>query len=290
MSRETEKILKQMEEYFNQFDLKNEEEAEEKLQEFMKKLNNNEIEFKETPEMKSNELLDEAYEEISDSKAKKLAKQALEIWPDNIDAECFLADFEKNQIKRLKLYEDIVEKATKLLEKDNMFDEENIGHFWGILETRPYMRARNTKVSILDDLGRYSEAIGECEDLLKLCESDNLGIRYRLIGLYCMLEKFDKCEYLYKKYNEYSANMIFVMALMYFKKGDYKNSKKYLRKLNDCNEYVFGILNNDYELRGNVKYYGEGTIEEASIIVEDNLGLIGSTPSFITYMQIVLEN
>lgn len=31
--------------------------------------------------------------------------------------------------------EAIIEKATKLLEKDNMFDKENIGHFWGMIET-----------------------------------------------------------------------------------------------------------------------------------------------------------
>lgn len=72
-----------------------------------------------------------------------------------------------------------------------MFEQENIGHFWGMIETRPYMRARNRKITILMDLGRYTEAIKECEKL-------------------------------YKKFNEYSAFMLFPMAIMYFKKGDYK--------------------------------------------------------------------
>ena len=71
----------------------------------------------------------------SKTKAIKLAKQALEINPENIDAECFIAEFEENQIKKLSKMEAIIEKATKLLEKDNMFDKENIGHFWGMIET-----------------------------------------------------------------------------------------------------------------------------------------------------------
>ena len=39
-----------------------------------------------------------------------------------------------------------------LLEKDNMFEEDNIGAFWGILETRPYMRAKHNKLLCLLNL------------------------------------------------------------------------------------------------------------------------------------------
>ena len=104
-----------------------------------------------------------------------------------------------------------------------MFNKENIGNFWLILETRPYMRARDRKIATLLKLGRYSEAINECEELLKLCNSDNMGIRYILVALYSFLEKFEECENLYKKFNDDSIFMVFPMAIMYFKKGDYKN-------------------------------------------------------------------
>lgn len=260
-----------------------------KTEKIINMLNNDEMEFEETPKMKSNDLLDEAYETSSKVRAKKLAKQALEIWPDNIDAECFLADFEENQIKRLSLYNNIVKKATMLLEDEELFDEENIGHFWGLIETRPYMRARVNKVKILEDLGRYSEAIKEYEEMLKLCEGDNLGLRYNLMILYCMLEKFDECEKLYKKYNEDSAYMLFIMSFMYFKKGDYRNSKKLLKQLNNYNEYVYCILNKDYELKRDVDYYGHGSLNEASMIIENSLCLIGSTPSFVTYLLMILD-
>ena len=50
----------------------------------------------------------------------------------------------------------------------------------------------------LMELGRYTEAIKQGKELLKLCESDNLGIRYLMMGLYTVLEKFDKAEELYR--------------------------------------------------------------------------------------------
>ena len=154
------------------------------------------------------------------------------------------------------------------------------------------MRARNRKLTILDDLGRYNEAIKECEEMLKLCESDNLGIRYRLIGLYCILEKFDECEKLYKKFGEHSAFMLFPMAIMYFKKGDYKKAKKFLKETQDENPYIIEILKNNiamYKNADEIEYYAPGSKEEASIIISDLFCLLGSVPSFITYMELEIK-
>lgn len=188
--------------------------------------------------------------------------------------------------------EKIIEKATKLLEKDNMFDKDNIGHFWGMIETRPYMRARSRKLNILMDLGRYTDAIKECEGMLNLCGSDNLGIRYTLIGLYCTLEKFEECEKLYKKFNEYSTFMLFPMAIMYFKKGDYKKSKEFLKDVKEANPYIIRILKNDIAIVENsedIEYYAPGSKEEASIIITDLFYLLGSLPFFIKFMEIELK-
>ena len=41
-----------------------------------------------------------------------------------------------------------------------------------------------------------------------------------------LTRSMEECEKLYKKFNEYSAFMLFPMAIMYFKKGDYKNDSK----------------------------------------------------------------
>lgn len=241
-----------------------------------------------SPKFKSDELLEEALDCASKNKTIKLAKQALQIYPDNIDAESLIADYEENPIKKLKKYENIIEKAKKLLEGHNMFEEKNIGKFWLILETRPYMRARYNKILILKDLGRYTEASKECEELLELCHNDNMGVRYILIGLYCVLEKFDKCEKIYKKYNENSAFMLFTMAIMYFKKGDYKKSKQYLTNLEKENEFILDFLlgeNGEFLEGCEPDYYAYGSEEEAFIVVHDLFYLLGNVPSFIVFIE-----
>lgn len=145
------------------------------------------------------------------------------------------------------------------------------------------MRARNRKLEILKDLGRYTDAIKECEEMLKLCEGDNLGVRYTLIGLYCFLEKFDECEKLYKKFEDDSAFMLFPMAVMYYKKGDYKKSREILNDVKTVNSYLIKMLRNDIAIIGNskdIECYAHGSKEEASIIITDLSYLLRSVPLF----------
>ena len=54
------------------------------------------------------------------------------------------------------------------------------GHFWGLIETRPYMRARAGLARALWQCGEYDQAIMNWNDLLRLNTGDNLGIRYVL--------------------------------------------------------------------------------------------------------------
>lgn len=93
---------------------------------------------------KSDDLLFEAYDEPVKTKAIKLAKQALELNPNNIDAENFITKHETNTIKRLNKYEETLNKEKANLEKENLFNEKNVGIFWGLIETRPYMRTKHS--------------------------------------------------------------------------------------------------------------------------------------------------
>ncbi len=240
----------------------------------------------------SDDLLFEAYEEPIKSKAIKLAKRALEINPNNIDAENFITKFETNTIKKLKKYEDTLNKERINLEKEDMFNEENKGIFWGLMETRPYMRTKHCCMLTLMELGRYNEAIKQGEELLELCESDNLGIRYLIVGLYTLLEKFNECEKIYNKYLDESNFMLFPMAIMYYKMGDYRKCKKLLKQIKEQNVYIL-----DY-LIGNLKFtktriekfesdgaYSWGTESEAYLIVKDYKYLLETVPTYIEFIE-----
>ena len=58
--------------------------------------------------------------------------------------------------------------------------EEHAGHFWGIYETRPYMQARYALVEALLRIKTYAAveaALSHLLDMLRLCRSDNMGLR-----------------------------------------------------------------------------------------------------------------
>ena len=83
------------------------------------------------------------YLELSDAapnkkQALKYAKKALELEPDNIDAQIAIADLTANTAESLlEKYKALIEKADIKMKADGWFSEEYIGEFWGYHETRP---------------------------------------------------------------------------------------------------------------------------------------------------------
>lgn len=59
--------------------------------------------------------------------------------------------------------------------------ETSVGHFWGILDTRDYMRARFAlaveHLLRLGTLDGAQESLEHMRDMLRLCRGDNLGVR-----------------------------------------------------------------------------------------------------------------
>ena len=51
-------------------------------------------------------------------------------------SENFITKFERNTIKKLQKYGETLNKEKANLEKQDFFNEENIGIFWGLIETR----------------------------------------------------------------------------------------------------------------------------------------------------------
>lgn len=291
MSKETEKIFKQMHKELEGKNIESDEQLDEEIQKFISKLNEGEIDFEETPEMESDDLLFEAYDAPTEKQAIKIAEQALEIYPDNIDAENLITSFEIDSIKKLEKYEKTLERARKKLEKEDYFDEENIGSFYGILETRPFMRTKHSYMLTLMELGRYTEAMKQGEELIELCENDNLGIRYLLVTIYILLEKFGECEKLYNKYRENSASMIFPMAIMYYKKGDYKKSKEMLKLVRKSNKYLLEkivkmLISGQIDMsQEDIQYYQMNSREEANMVISDTFYLLATVPNFMQFIK-----
>ncbi len=283
------KLNNMINEFLENIDAKDEKELNEKLQEFIKKYNANEIEYENTPLDDAYELLEKAENAKSKTQAIKLAKKAYDMCPECFDALLFLVQFEDNPLKRWKLLDEGLELEKNRLEKENYFKKDNIGHFYGIFETRPYIGGLYMKAECLLMDGKIKQALSVCKEILKLNENDNTGARYLLMAIYAYLEEEKEMLKLYRKYPEEHLEMLFPLFVLYYKLGNDKLAKKYLAKINKANpdfiKFFKGTMtkNND-DPKG---YYSKGDSSEVLMYFREYAFLINTIPTIDYY---ILEN
>jgi len=129
---------------------------------------------------RAQQLVYEAFEHFPSKKAATLAKQALALDGGCIDAQLILAQLSGSprDAYATKL-EEIVSSAEASL---GPVLREEAGHFWGILETRPYMRACLELAFALWRSGREVQACERLARMLELNPNDNQGVRGTLVG------------------------------------------------------------------------------------------------------------
>jgi tetratricopeptide (TPR) repeat protein len=80
--------------------------------------------------------------------------------------------------------------------------EQEAGNFWGLIETRPYMRARFGLAQVLEQLGRRDEAMDHYRELLRLNPNDNQGVRDLLLPVLLISGRDDEAAALLERYGE----------------------------------------------------------------------------------------
>lgn len=270
-------------------DAKDENELNEKLQEFMEKYNNREIEYENTILDDAYELLEKAEQAKSKKQAIKLAKEAYEMCPDCFEAILFQVNLEDNSLKRWNLLNEGLEFEKERLEDEDYFDKGNIGHFYGIFETRPYIRGLYTKATLMLLDGKIKQARDVCKEILRLNESDNTGARYLLMAIYAYLEEEKELLKLYKKYNEENLEMLFPLFALYYKSGIYDKANNYLKLINKKNpnfiKFFKGTIKEDDDYMEG--YYSVGDSSEVIMYFQNYYFLIGTMPTIGDY---VIEN
>ncbi|MDF1527381.1 MAG: SEC-C metal-binding domain-containing protein [bacterium] len=185
------------------------------------------------------DLIYEAREIQGREKRVKLANKALELWPDCADAYIILAEDEAGTVEEAAEYfEKAVKAGERVLGKKTF--EEDKGHFWGLLETRPYMAARAGLAFMLIQMGKTEEAAQHYREMLALNPGDNQGIRYELAALLVELECDEELGKLLARYEgDGSAAFTYTSALLNFRKdGDSPRSRDLLAEAFKSNPYV----------------------------------------------------
>jgi len=169
-----------------------------------------------TPLEKAQDIMYDAWEAKGRERID-LAHRALLVSKDCADAYVLLAEeAAANNAEATRFLEDGVRAGERAL-GDRMFAEE-AGHFWGILETRPYMRARFGLAQLLRLGGERARAIAIMHNLLRLNPGDNQGVRHELAV--CLLEEGDleALGKLLEEYpDEYSAVWFYSRALLKYR-------------------------------------------------------------------------
>ena len=210
------------------------------------------------------ELAFEAMEAGSAAQARKLAKRALRLHPDCVDALMVMADLDARTPREMI---EATQKAVAAGERSlgEKFIRENTGHFWLLLETRPMMRAMEQLALLLRGQGIRMDAIRIYERMLELNPNDNQGVRDPLLGLYLETGDLEGAGRLLKKYKQDgSANFAWARVLERFLAGTHAEASTALKQARRANRHVEIYLTAQKALPKHLpEMYSPGSDEEA---------------------------
>jgi tetratricopeptide (TPR) repeat protein len=191
-----------------------------------------------TPLVKAQALMYRAFEESDEHRRVHMAIEALALSPDCADAYVVMAENAPSRKEALRLYQDGVAAGERALGPEAF--QRDVGHFWGILETRPYMRAREGLADLLWTLGRRDEAVQHLQDMLRLNPGDNQGIRYTLAGFLLFLDRDGDLAGLLRQYSDDGlAAWAYTKALLAFRQhGDTPEARELLEEAKQKNKHV----------------------------------------------------
>jgi len=227
-------------------------------------------EYPPEPKDLAQDLVIRASQAKNEKEMLDLLNQALETDPENIDALSLIALItSENDEDLARRLEGILKCAESFLGKD--YFQENRGHFWGLTETRPFMRGKMHLIETLQGLDRLKDAIRHCEEMLLLNPNDNQGVRYILLGLYLETDLLDSARKLLKEYKEdCSAVFAWGHVLERFLSRDEPGALKALKNANKENPFVLDYLTGKKKPPRNApEYFSPGSKEEAyEVLVE----------------------
>lgn len=151
------------------------------------------------PREKALELVAQADAAPTKEKAATLYNKALLLDPNCVDAKIGLV------ARSSRSADELIAAMERIIQETHdawgpAFLEENAGHFWLLVETRPYMRVRGQLVDFYMAFGRFEKVIPHCEEILRLNPGDNMGMREQLLGAYLGANKLNEAARLVRRF------------------------------------------------------------------------------------------
>ncbi len=286
----TERVFRELNEYLEEHksELKTDEDYERLAKQFLSEYNAS-IKSGKPREKTAEDYVDMADEAETLQKRVEYLNKALSLDPDSVDAKLGLIKVRMSEEPEEKLVAiaSLMDKAAEPL-KEKRYFEHYRGEFWGLHETRPFMRVKQSYMDSLIDCGMISLAIEEGNEMIALNTNDNLGIRYTLMHLYALTGDEKAALELHKKY-EYSeeTQMLLPFSVLYYRLGQFDKAEEYLKKLNvankDTRKFLRAFVNEDQDaIFGDMDPHGYRpyTIEDLGVAMIENKWLYVSSSHY----------
>lgn len=197
----------------------------------------------------------------------QLARQALQEDPSHVESLVLLAESTGRPERRIDAFQMAADAGRKEL---GAMLEDDIGHFWGIAKTRPFMRACYGLADSLKLAGRTNEAIAQYQEMLQLNPEDNLGVRYEVIPLMITHNRDTDARALLERYPEESALWCYMKSLIEYRTHgpNSKKSQQAMRAAFAANEHVVMALQSS-DAPYSLNAYSRGSAEEAMVCIEE---------------------
>jgi tetratricopeptide (TPR) repeat protein len=232
---------------------------------------------------KAQDVMYDAWERTTSRSRIALAHKALGISPLCADAYVLLAEEARSIEEARDLYAKGVEAGELALGPRGF--KEYAGHFWGFLETRPYMRARAGLASTLLQLGDVDGALAHYRAMLKLNPNDNQGIRYVLAGCLLRQDNYSALKELLAAHEDGSAFWLYTRALVAFRESSDEQAAALVKDAWSANEHVPAILAGTKPVvSSNDGYITMGGPDEATYYVTECGAAWHRTPGAVAWL------
>jgi tetratricopeptide (TPR) repeat protein len=240
-----------------------------------------------TPQEIAEDMALEAHSLRTPNQRILAAQKAIEIDPNCAEAYLILADdFAENPLDEIEYYEKAISAAQKTLGAN--FFKENKGHFWGMFETRPLMRAKQFLAQTLWSVHRQTDAIQILWELLDLNPNDNQGNRYILFDWLLADNRLKEIEQVLKMFPEdAAANWEYNKLLFYFKKWgpESEKTRKQAQIALETNAHVVKYLTGQAKIPKEIpSHYAWGSKEEALCYAQDSIVGWMNTPNALSWL------
>ncbi|HEY3345248.1 MAG TPA: hypothetical protein VGJ97_09990 [Anaerolineaceae bacterium] len=234
-------------------------------------------------------LMYDAWEETNPKRRVAMAHKALKLSPNCADAYSLLAEDEaKSPQEALRFYQEAIQAGRRALGEEFLNDPRNAGAFWGLLETRPFMRAMAGYADTAGSLERSDEAEKIYREMLRLNPGDNQGVRYPLLTLLMSAGRMRDVETLLGEYEgDWTPDWAYTIALLTFRKqGASAKAKKELAQALEVNPYVPDYLTGKKRIPTQMpEMITMGGEDQAYVFAADHRRFWRETPGAIEWLE-----